>query len=148
MLRTFSLLPSRKMLQSISRFFHLFTGKIGQDFCFLADILCFGISIIFHLKVTSCLLKQTCVAAEQEWRPDNVKKSSKFCTVAPPLPAVKFPPGVQPTKRQVLERYLHFRKFRTAEAANDVANEIYDRWLWCNVYSLHRFTISKKCSHW
>jgi len=53
----------------------------------------------------------------------------------------KFPPGVLPTKRQVLERLLHFRNFRTADAANDVANEIYDRWLWCNVYPLHRLTI-------
>jgi len=31
--------------------------------------------------------------------------------------------------------------FRTA---NDVANEIYNRWLWCNVDPLHRLTISNK----
>jgi len=56
----------------------------------------------------------------------------------------KFPPGVLPTKRQVSERHLHFRNSRTADAANDVANAIYDRWLWCNVYPLHRLTILKK----
>jgi len=38
----------------------------------------------------------------------------------------KFPPGVLPTKRQVLERLSHFQNFRTADAANDVANESYD----------------------
>ena len=37
-----------------------------------------------------------------------------------------FLPGVLPTKRQVLERIFYFR---TADAANDVANEIYYRWV-------------------
>ena len=50
--------------------------------------------------------------------------------------------GVLLTKRQVMEIF-YFRNFHTADAANDVANEIYYRWVWCNVYPLHHFTISK-----
>ena len=30
------------------------------------------------------------------------------------------------------------------DVANDVAKEIRDRWVWCNVYPLHYLTISKK----
>ena len=55
-----------------------------------------------------------------------------------------FLPGVLPTKRQVSERIFYFRNFRTTDAANDVANEIYYTWVWCNVYPLHPFTIPKK----
>ena len=38
-----------------------------------------------------------------------------------------FPPGVLPTKRHVMKRILHLRNFRTFNAANDIAKEIYDR---------------------
>ena len=55
-----------------------------------------------------------------------------------------FPPGVLPTKRHVIERILHLKNFRTFNAANDIAREIYDRWIWCNVYPIHLYTISKK----
>ena len=40
-----------------------------------------------------------------------------------------FPPGVLPTKRHVIERILHLKNFRTFNAANDIAREIYDRWV-------------------
>ena len=62
--------------------------------------------------------------------------------MAPPLPAVKSFHLVY--CQGYLERQVHFRNFRTADAANDGANEIYDRWLWCNVCPLHCLTISKK----
>ena len=55
-----------------------------------------------------------------------------------------FPPGVLPTKRQVIERILHLKNFRTETVANDIAEEIHDRWIWCNVYPVHKYTISKK----
>ena len=55
-----------------------------------------------------------------------------------------FPPGVLPIKRHVIERILHLKNFRTFNAANDIAREIYDRWVWCNVYPIHLYTISKK----
>ena len=55
-----------------------------------------------------------------------------------------FPPGVLPTKRQVIERILHIKNFRTETAANDIAEEIPNRWVWCNVYPIHTYTISKK----
>ena len=55
-----------------------------------------------------------------------------------------FPPGVLPTKRHVIERILHLKNFRTFNAANDIAREIYDKWVWCNVYPIHLYTISKK----
>ena len=51
---------------------------------------------------------------------------------------------VLPTKRHVIERILHLKNFRTFNAANDIAREIYDRWIWCNVYPIHLYTISKK----
>ena len=55
-----------------------------------------------------------------------------------------FPSGILPTKCQVLERIIQFENFRTVDVANDVAKEIHDRWVWCNVYPLHYFIISKK----
>ena len=55
-----------------------------------------------------------------------------------------FPSGILPTKCQVLERIIQFENFRTVDVANDVAKEIHDRWVWCNVYPLHYLTISKK----
>ena len=55
-----------------------------------------------------------------------------------------FPPGVLPTKRQVIKRILHIKNFRTETAANDIAEEIHNRWVWCNVYPIHTYTISKK----
>ena len=73
-----------------------------------------------------------------------MKKSSKFCTVAPPLPPVKSFHLVHCPQNAKFWRLLHFRNFRTADAANDVATEFYERWLWRNVYPLHRLTISKK----
>ena len=44
----------------------------------------------------------------------------------------------------LIERILHLKNFRTFNAANDIAREIYDRWVWCNVYPIHLYTISKK----
>ena len=55
-----------------------------------------------------------------------------------------FPSGILPTKCQVLERIIQFKNFRTVDVANDVAKEIHDRWVWCNVYPLHYLTVSKK----
>ena len=49
-----------------------------------------------------------------------------------------FPSGILPTKCQV-----QFENFRTVDVANDVAKEIHDRWVWCNIYPLHYLTISK-----
>ena len=44
-----------------------------------------------------------------------------------------FPIGVLPAKRDVLQRLLHERNWRTA-AAVFVANELYERWIHCNAY--------------
>ena len=55
-----------------------------------------------------------------------------------------FPSGVLPTERQVIERILYFKNFHTMDAANDVAKEVYNRWVWCNIYPLHQYSISKK----
>ena len=57
------------------------------------------------------------------------------------LPVIVFH---QVTKRHVIERILYLKNFRTFNAANDIAKEIYDRWVWCNVYPIHLYTISKK----
>ena len=43
-----------------------------------------------------------------------------------------------------MERILPLKNFRTFNAANDIAKEIYDRWVWCNIYPTHLYTISKK----
>ena len=45
-----------------------------------------------------------------------------------------FPNGVLPTKRDVLQRSLHERNWRTRAAAVIVANELYERWIHCDVY--------------
>ena len=47
-----------------------------------------------------------------------------------------FPNGVLPTKRDVLQRLLHERNWRTRAAAVIVANELYERWTHCNVYCI------------
>ena len=44
----------------------------------------------------------------------------------------------------MLERIIQSENFRTREAAHDVAKDVYDRWIWCNVYPLHHFTMSKR----
>ena len=55
-----------------------------------------------------------------------------------------FQPRILPTKRQVLERTLNWNNFRTKEAAKSVANELFERWFWSNVYPLHLLTIIEK----
>ena len=47
-----------------------------------------------------------------------------------------FPNGVLPTKRDVLQRLLHERNWRTRAAAAIFANELYERWIHCNVYCI------------
>ena len=47
-----------------------------------------------------------------------------------------FPNSVLPTKRNVLQRLLHERHWRTRDAAVIVANELYKRWSDCNVYCI------------
>ena len=47
-----------------------------------------------------------------------------------------FANGVLPIKRDVLQRLLHERSWRTRAAAVTVANELYERWIHCNVYCI------------
>ena len=48
-----------------------------------------------------------------------------------------FPPGLLPTKRQVIECKLNFNHFRKLDSARIVAKELHNRWIWCDVYSIH-----------
>ena len=48
--------------------------------------------------------------------------------------ADSFHPGELPTNRQVIERMLIFSDFRTLSAAREVAHELHDRCVWCNVF--------------
>ena len=45
-----------------------------------------------------------------------------------------FPSGFLPTKRNVLQRLLYERNWQTRAAVVIVANELYERWIHCNVY--------------
>ena len=47
-----------------------------------------------------------------------------------------FPNGVLPTKIDVLQRLLHERNWQTRAASVFVANELYERWIHCNVYCI------------
>ena len=47
-----------------------------------------------------------------------------------------FPKNVLPTKRDVLQRLLHERTWRTRPTAFVVANELSKRWIHCNVYCI------------
>ena len=47
-----------------------------------------------------------------------------------------FPNGVLPTKRDVLQRLLHERNWLTRAATVIGANELYERWIHCNVYCI------------
>ena len=58
--------------------------------------------------------------------------------------ATLFPPGELPTKKQVIERMLNFPDYRTLGAARNVAQEVHERWVWCNVYPQHHYTIATK----
>ena len=59
--------------------------------------------------------------------------------------AVKlFPPGELPMKRHVIEQMLDLADFRTLSAAREVAKELHERWIWCNVYPQHHYTIATK----
>ena len=55
-----------------------------------------------------------------------------------------FPSGILPTKRQVIERMLSFNHFKKLDTARIVAKELHDKWVWCNVYSLHELTIAQR----
>ena len=55
-----------------------------------------------------------------------------------------FPPGLLPIKRQVIERILNFNHFRKLDAARIVAKELHNRWIWCNVYSIHELSIAQR----
>ena len=47
-----------------------------------------------------------------------------------------FPNGALPTKRDVMQRLLHQRNWRTRAAAVIVANELYERWIHCNIFCI------------
>ena len=47
-----------------------------------------------------------------------------------------FPNGVLPTKQDVFQRLLDERNWQTRAAAVIVANELYERWIHCNVYCI------------
>ena len=55
-----------------------------------------------------------------------------------------FPPGLLPTKRQVIEHMLNFNHFRKLNTARIVAKELYIRWIWCNVYSIDELSIAQR----
>ena len=55
-----------------------------------------------------------------------------------------FPPGVLPTKRQEIERILHIKNFRTETAANDIAEEIHNRWVGAMFIQFIRIPYQKK----
>ena len=44
--------------------------------------------------------------------------------------------SVLPTKRDVLQKLLHERNWRTRAAAVIVANKLYELWIHCNVYCI------------
>lgn len=46
------------------------------------------------------------------------------------------PKGILPTKRDVLQRLLHEKNWRTRPAATTVATELVELWTLCNVYSI------------
>ena len=47
-----------------------------------------------------------------------------------------FPNGVLPIKRDVLQRLLNERNWRTRAAVVIVENKLYKRWILCNVYCI------------
>ena len=49
-----------------------------------------------------------------------------------------------PTKKEVLQRILHENNWRTKQAADLVAKELKEHWLWCNVYTVSITMVSKK----
>ena len=58
--------------------------------------------------------------------------------------ANSFPLGELSTNKQVIEPKLIFPDFRTLSAARKVVHELHDRWVWCNVYPEHHYTIATK----
>ena len=52
--------------------------------------------------------------------------------------------GMLPTKKEVLQQILHEDNWRTKQAADLVAKELKEHWLWCNFYTVSITMVSKK----
>ena len=55
-----------------------------------------------------------------------------------------FPSGYLPTKRNIIERILHFKNYRTKEASNAIAKEVHNLWIFCSVFPISEDSIAKK----
>jgi len=77
-------------------------------------------------------------------RQDNIRRVCRIEGKYEFSSADSFPFGLLPTKRDVLKRLLFFDNWRTAKAAADVANELYDHWVYCNVYPITKAGIKNK----
>ena len=52
--------------------------------------------------------------------------------------------GMLPTKKEVLQHILLEDNWRTKQAADLLAKELKEHWLWCNVYIVSITIVSKK----
>jgi len=78
-----------------------------------------------------------------ETRQSNVVKKTlhgdiMFCSKK------SFPEGKLPTGKDVIERILHQKNWTKPTTASQIAQELIDQWIWCNVYTLSHKRVTQK----
>ena len=58
----------------------------------------------------------------------------------------KFPAGQLPTARDTFERMLHEKNWSKEVTALQIAEELVGHWVFCNVYTLHQYSVRDKIS--
>ncbi|KAL7629927.1 UNVERIFIED_CONTAM: hypothetical protein RMT77_019953 [Armadillidium vulgare] len=59
----------------------------------------------------------------------------------------EFPPGRLPTLKQVLERCLFFKEYRTENVQREVSEELYNLWIKYNVYPISANAIKMRLNN-
>src|SRR5215469_8862237 len=75
----------------------------------------------------------------------NTRKSiNKYIINECYKPSEEFPAGRLPTLKQVIERCLFFKDYKTSDVQGTVSKELFDLWLACNVYPVSVHAIKNK----
>ena len=73
---------------------------------------------------------------------EKVLKIGDKCHKFVPEPSFKGPPYQLPTGKDVIQRCISEPNYK--KCSKDVAKEIYDLWVWCNIYPVSEQQIASK----
>ena len=75
----------------------------------------------------------------------NTRKSTnKYIINECYKPSEEFPAGRLPTLKQVIERCLFFKDYKTSDVQGTVSKELFELWVACNVYPVSVHAIKNK----